>query len=288
MRVNAAEKSAPGVRRQTVTLTTEDARKLAVTVYAPEAACHACALVIFSHGNFATPERYDRVLRAWAAQGFVVAAPLHTDSEEYPEPDKYPDSRATRLADWRAVDAAFATTLPKNLKLDETTLSGKAIAAGHSYGALIALVAGGATLAEPAWTLGMTRAPEAVIALSPPGEMKGLATREGLGALKRPALVVTGTTDVLPGFIDDWHQHLDAYEAAPRGLGYALVFTDMNHYFNGAYGRPTEDGAREAADALARMTRETAHFMRAALAGTLPGSTIWAQRSDPMAEARAH
>ncbi|WP_144400893.1 alpha/beta hydrolase family protein [Novosphingobium sp. MBES04] len=288
MRESAAEQSVPGVRRQTVTLATEDARTLAVTVYAPEAACDACALVIFSHGNFATPERYDRVLRAWAAQGFVVAAPLHTDSEEYPAPDKYPDSRATRLADWRAVDTAFALRLPQNLDLGATTLSGKVIAAGHSYGALIALVAGGATLADPAWTLGTARAPEAVIALSPPGEMKGLATREGLGALTRPALVVTGTTDVLPGFIDDWHQHLDAYEAAPQGLGYALVFAGMNHYFNGAFGRPSEDGARESADALARMTRETGDFMRGALGGTLPVARAWAQRSDAVAEARAH
>ena len=81
---------------------------------------------------------------------------------------------------------------------------------------------------------------------------------------------------------------IDAYEAAPQGLGYALVFAGMNHYFNGAFGRPSEDGARESADALARMTRETGDFMRGALGGTLPVARAWAQRSDAVAEARAH
>lgn len=282
----AAGKSS--VRERTIRLTTEDGRDLAVSVYAPARGCRACTLVIFSHGNLATPGRYDVLLRDWAARGLVVAAPLHTDSEEYPEPGKFPDSRATRLADWRAVDRAFTADAVKQLPLEGITLSGQVVAAGHSYGALIALIAGGAELADPAWTIAPIRKPLAVISLSPPGAMKGLATRDGLAKLSTPALVVTGTTDVLPGFIDTWQKHLEAYEAAAPGLAYGLVFTGMDHYFNGAYCRPTEDGMRASEPQVARLNREIGGFIRAALAAKLPGPAAWTARSDAMVTAKAH
>lgn len=276
------------VAEHAVTLRTEDGRDLAVSVYAPAQGCMRCTLVIFSHGNFATPDRYDVLLRDWAAKGLVIAAPLHTDSEKYPEPKKYPDSRATRLADWRAVDTAFRPDTIARLALPGITLSGKVIAAGHSYGALIALVAGGAQLADPAWTIAPIRTPRAVIAISPPGAMKGLATREGLAKLSVPALVVTGTSDVLPGFIDAWQQHLDAYDAAAPGLGYSLVFAGMNHYFNGAYCRPTEEGQRASAPQVARLNREVTDFVKAAVKGALPTPKAWSARSDAMVLASAH
>lgn len=285
--LHAADPKPTPVQEERISLKTEDGRDLVVSVYAPAEGCTHCPLVIFSHGNFATPARYAILLRDWAAHGMVVAAPLHTDSEEYPEPKKYPDSRATRLADWRAVDRAFRGTLSFSA-LRGITLSGQVIAAGHSYGALIALVAGGAEMVDPDWSIGAVRKPAAVIALSPPGTMKGLVTSQGLAKLSVPALIVTGTTDVLPGFIDTWQQHLEPYEAAAPGLGYALVFAGMNHYFNGAYGRPTEEGAQASARQVARLDSEVTRFIHGALTGGLPNAETWAKRSDAMVEARAH
>jgi alpha-beta hydrolase superfamily lysophospholipase len=259
----------------------EDGRAVAVRIYSPARGCRRCTLVIFSHGNFATPGRYDVLLDDWAAHGLVVAAPLHTDSEEYPDKGKYPDSRATRLADWRAVDHAMRGSPIKGV-----TLSGRVIAAGHSYGGLIAEIVGGARPVdgEPKrdW-----RVPAAVIAISPPGAMANFVTAEGFAAIQRPTLVVTGTADVLPGFIDKWQQHLDSYHGAPAGTAYALTFEGMNHYFNGAYGRPKPEGAA-AMPKVAALNALIRDFIHAAVRGRMPSITAWAAKSsaDIRAEAR--
>ena len=47
--------------------------------------------------------------------------------------------------------------------------------------------------------------------------------------------------------IDDWEDHLELYEGAPKGAVKAIVFDNQNHYFNGLYGRIIERN-RVAAD----------------------------------------
>ena len=278
--MSAAAALALTVAHAQVALMADDGRSVAVTVHAPARGCRNCTLVIFSHGARATPQRYGALLDAWAARGLVVAAPLHTDSEEYPEPGRYPDSTATRLSDWRAVDAGIAGKLPRGV-----SLSGRVIAAGHSYGALIAEIVGGAQTEGAAPRRGW-RLPAAVIALSPPGARAGFVTAQGFAAIARPTLVVSGTTDVLPGFIDRWEQHLDSYRALRPGLGYALVFAGMDHYFNGAFGRPRPEGSL-AAPQVARLNTIVIDFIRGAQARRLPTRPQWTGQSDAMLQAHA-
>ena len=260
------------------TLPAADGRSVPARAFMPAEDCSPCDLIIFSHGANATYDRYDVVARTWAEQGYVVAAPQHVDSEEHRNRSAYSmdDSRPTRLEDYALISEAFASDAPP---VSEMSYSGVQYAAGHSYGALIAQVAGGAVLADPDWRLPATLTkPAAVIALSPPGEMDGLITAEGFSTINVPMLVVTGTADRLPGFIDNWEQHLEGYDLADPNLSYALVFEDMDHNFNGAYCRITPEGikARPSVDVL---NTRILGFLKDVRIGELPSRKDWT-RSD--------
>jgi hypothetical protein len=282
----AAPQAPQGVTHATMTVHAADGREIAVSLYAPRKGCRHCTLVIFSHGALSTPQRYDVLLNNWAAHGLIVAAPLHTDSEKYhAAPGRKYDSLTTRLEDWRAVDAALPGGSAPVTALPGVSLSGEVIGAGHSYGALIAQVAGGAALGGGRQPVARDwRMPVAVIALSPPGTMAGLVDSAGFAAIARPTLVVTGTADTLPGFIDDWHRHLDSFRAMSAPLAYSAVFAGMNHYFNGAYCRPTPEGAASAAQ-VARLNAIVRAFASAAIRGRLANVKVWNRQSDAMVSA---
>lgn len=266
-------------------LTAPNGRDVQARAFLPAEDCSPCALIIFSHGAYAAFDRYDVLLSDWAARGYAVVAPQHVDSEDHPRHDAYSmdESRPARLADYALVSSTFAA---EGYTLDGVTFSGRQIAAGHSYGGLIAQVAGGASLANSAYTKpGNARAPEAVIALSPPGEIDGLVTMDGFSGIETPMLVVTGTTDRLPGFIDDWQSHLDGYQAAPAALAYALVYEGMDHYFNGAFGRETTEGA-SAMPAVKDLNARIATFIEDAFADTLPTGLDWRASGSDLVEAR--
>lgn len=249
--------------------TTEDGRTVPLTVFAP-AEPGEYPLIAFSHGAFATPGRYEAMLEPLAAAGFVVLAPMHVDSEEYrraegePARPAHPVTWAGRTADMElalAPDAAIRAALAdKGLTLEE----GKVIALGHSYGALIAQLYGGAVAVEPDGGSVDRRDPEvdAVVAFSPPGPMPGLVASEGWSSLAVPALTITGTADVLPGFIDDWRAHLAAHEAAPEGARAVWIGEGIDHYFGGSFGRPGDVSADEAR-LFARALERTLAFMQA-------------------------
>jgi dienelactone hydrolase len=119
------------VERRSIGVTAASGRHVPVDLTHPEAQDAGLPLIVFSHGANAAPDRYRVLLDAWAQAGFVVAAPLHVDSEDHPDRALY-DSRAIRAAraeDYEAVDAHFAA--PSGV-----------IAIGHSYGALIAQMPG--------------------------------------------------------------------------------------------------------------------------------------------------
>ncbi|MEQ8410829.1 MAG: hypothetical protein RIC51_10300 [Erythrobacter sp.] len=273
----AAEESAPpacadllAAEAQSFTLErrAEDGRMVPLTVFAP-AEPGAYPLVGFSHGAFATPGRYEAMLEPLAAAGFVVIAPMHVDSEEYPrregeaERPSHPVTWAGRTADMELAldpDAALRAALSeRGLTLDP----GKIIALGHSYGALIAQLYGGARAIEPDGTSIERRMPEldAVVAFSPPGPMPGLMAKEGWASLSAPALTISGTADVLPGFIDDWRAHLASHEEAPEGARALWVGEGIDHYFGGSFGRPGEVGADEAR-LFARALERTLSFIQ--------------------------
>lgn len=246
--------AAPAIAASTQALTTEDGRQVQVSVW--KATGKRKGVILFSHGALSAPGKYENLLEPWRAAGFDIAAPLHVDSTDHPDRAKYgmADSWKARLLDMRALAKAFAGGKPY-------------IAAGHSYGALVALTLGGVAAERPAGFDGpMTDAAvRAVVAFSPPGVTPGLVSAEGFKTLARPALIQTGTLDVPPG-APDWRVHLAAFESAPPGDKYGLVLNGVDHYFGHLICRPERDVPAQS-DGLKRGVEVSSLFLAAYGAG---------------------
>jgi pimeloyl-ACP methyl ester carboxylesterase len=189
---------------------------------------HTRATILFSHGALSSPAKYDRIILPWVAAGFDVWAPLHVDSTDHPDTKSFTGLKTwrARIEDMRALSAHIG--------------SGARIAAGHSYGGLVALTLGGAAADVPAGLTGPLNDPlvTAVVALSPPAPIPGLVSAAGYAKLAVPALIQTGDKDVALGKSpidpDSWKAHLSAFDlAAPGGDRYALVLAGANHFFGG-------------------------------------------------------
>lgn len=235
----AVSQSGQNVSTQNVLLTTKDGRDIDVRLFFPENGCERCDAVLFSHGAFSTYDRYDALLKTWAVAGYIVLAPLHVDSETHPNRDQYTqqDAFPLRIKDYETAVSMIVDDLFD--EADTVSFSGRYVAAGHSFGAIIAQMAGGAK-PDPALdidVMNVAKIPEAIVAISPPGEIPYLMTKAGWRKISRPMLLVTGTTDTLPNFVPKWEMRLDAHKAAPNTLSIAAIFDNMDHYFNGAFGR---------------------------------------------------
>ncbi|MFT7287720.1 MAG: dienelactone hydrolase [Halieaceae bacterium] len=274
-----------------ISLTAAQGRQVPVLVTHPKDPAQAKALIVFSHGAFAAPERYKRLMQAWAEGGYVVAAPMHVDSELNPDRDNFDRAQTmlTRLEDFGLLSTGEA--LAEALSAADIAVADTLIAAGHSYGAWIAQIAGGARLptviAFPGSMLAAQQSVAAVVALSPPAPMAGAMEKEDWSHISRPMLVVTGTADILPGFIDDWKGHLVSYEAAETAPSYALIFAEQDHYFNGAFGRPRESLQPGDIRALDSLNTKTLQFLDALLDKRLPNRWEWEGMSTDFVEARA-
>ncbi|NLR40360.1 alpha/beta hydrolase [Novosphingobium sp. ERW19] len=241
----------PVAERQ-FTLTGPGGREIRVSEWKPRGTPKA--LVLFSHGAASSPRFYEAVFGPWLAAGFHILAPLHVDSIEHPRAKDFPGlaSWKARLEDMRVLSAHV----------------GKRpwIAAGHSYGGLVALTMGGAAAVPPeGWSGPLHDAnARAVVAFSPPAPIPVLCTAEGYGKVAVPALVQTGTADLLPGMTGEgWRGHLVPYEAAaPGGNRYGLVLEGVDHYFGGAICRYDLPGPKQL-DRLADATRISTLFVDA-------------------------
>jgi hypothetical protein len=259
-------------------LDTADGRSVTVRVWSPGGNCDPCDAMFFSHGNFLSIDQYDEILGPWSDAGYLIVAPLHVDSESHPERDLYAQTEVfpTRMKDVEATIAALQTNQPHIV--GETVLSGRILATGHSYGALVAQIFGGATF-EGAFSYQLDsdrQMPAGVIALSPPGPFEGYIFADGWTHLSVPQVVVTGTNDSLPNFAPDWRAHLVSHEVAPEGLSVALVFDDIDHYFNGAIGRlkPGNAARNEIVSGLNERVLQFAEFV---LEGGAPSDEQWQQ-----------
>lgn len=241
----------PVAERQ-FTLTGPGGREIRVSEWKPRG--QAKALVLFSHGAASSPRFYEAIFGPWLAAGFHILAPLHVDSIEHPRTKDFPG-----LASWKA--------RLEDMRLLSAHVGKRPwIAAGHSYGGLVALTMGGAAAVPPeGWSGPLHDAnARAVVAFSPPAPIPVLCTAEGYGKVAVPALVQTGTADLLPGMTGEgWRGHLVPYEAAaPGGNRYGLVLEGVDHYFGGAICRYDLPGPKQL-DRLADATRISTLFVDA-------------------------
>ena len=236
----------PAAAAQDGTLVLADGRQVPVRRWQPPGKPRG--LIPFSHGANSSGAKYDRLCGALAAAGFLVAAPTHADSPDHPGGGSIPREQGIplRLADMRGLIAeGVAAGLP-------------VIAAGHSYGALIAQMLGGAGGAPDA-------AVAAVVAWSPPGPFPPAITADLWKTVARPMLVETGTADTLPMMAPTWDVHRVSHDVAPTP-GVLFVGAGVDHYFGNIICRPERtEPPQEAqfADALAI----TLAFVDAVLAG---------------------
>ena len=174
-------------------------------------------VVLFSTGFGSWPERYARLIELLTAQGFAVLAPLHVDSMHNPDRAKFGEREIflERLADLRAASAYAATAFP-----------GKpVVAAGHSFGSLMSLCLGGAL----AYLMPLRNPTvKAVLAFSTAGKVAGLIRPTAYSSMAVPLMLVTGSRDVVEGFVTDPADHLFPAETDPAG-SFALVVDGGDH-----------------------------------------------------------
>ena len=191
--------------------------------------------ILFSHGALSSPSKYPGLIGAWVDAGYDVYAPLHVDSEDHPDTKKY-----VGFASWRA-------RIEDMRALAQHVTDKSYVAAGHSYGALVALTLGGAAALPPEGITGSLRDPRvrASVAFSPPAPVPKLIDAAGYATLAVPALIQTGDRDIPPGAsaADGWKGHLLPYDlAAAGGDRYALILQGVDHYFGGAICRHSVAG----------------------------------------------
>jgi predicted dienelactone hydrolase len=195
-------------------------------------------VVLFSHGAGGSREGVDALGRVWAAHGYVVVAPTHADSivarrragESPTLRDTLQGVNDLAALRERALDLRFL--LDSLARLEETLpalrgrLDRKAVGvAGHSMGALTAVLLGGARAAGGG-DLSDPR-PLAFVLLSPQGEGP-LLGRGAWDGLKRPTLFMTGSQDRgLDGQPPEWRRQ--GFDACPAGDKHLVFLEGATH-----------------------------------------------------------
>ncbi len=200
-------------------------------LWLPDGMGQSSRLIAFSHGALANAEKYDALTRMWASAGHAVAAVLHADSPEHPGGGKIgrTEAWAERLAGMRIAIAELQRRFP----------GVPVVAAGHSYGGLVAQALGGA---EAVITGDGGPVPDprvtAIIAFSPPGPLPGFIDRPGWAKIAVPMFVATGTADQFPVIAPSWEAHKASFEASATSPRWLWVGEGVDHYFGNRIGRP--------------------------------------------------
>nr|WP_276591684.1 alpha/beta hydrolase [Sphingomicrobium nitratireducens] len=176
-------------------------------------------IILFGHGHGADPARYEALLEHWAGQGYTVYAPVNVDSRVHPQRDAFTMQTGfiARVTDLQAARAMIAERHP----------GVPVVLAGHSFGSFLSLLGGGGkTKAMPA----LDGPPVAgVLAFSTAGRLPPLLDADAYAGLDGPLLLVTGTQDVVPGFVADWRDHRMAFDGSPAGDKTLLVVEGGAH-----------------------------------------------------------
>lgn len=262
-------------------VTTDDGRDVPFDVVRPDRP-GSYPLIIFSHGAFSSPDRYAAMLSPIAAAGYIIIAPMHVDSEKMER-----EKPASQSETWsmRGEDMVLALSIPgpisshlseRKIKIDASRIA----TMGHSYGALMAQLSAGARAGLPTTAVLDPRV-KAVIAYSPPGALPPMMMQSGWSTLSSPSLTLTGTADILPGFIDDWEVHRQSFDNAPQGNRMLWVGEGIDHYFGGIFGRekPADENskrlfARSIATSISFLDRYLAVEKPCVLGSQLAGETL--------------
>ncbi len=207
------------------------------------------SVIVHSHGGFCLPENYDALTTHWASHGYLVLAPNHPDSPNYP--DKIKPEEMAALVPQRLRDLSFVldvlAEIEKQVGLapgpDERSIG----ISGHSFGAGMALMKTGLHMRpeyESAYSQGHDERYTAAVFLSAPGEGPEMAEHAFAG-LKTPFLATGGTrdrgrftlNDITPA---DFRRQV--FMLAPPGDKYSIILKDADHFLGGLICDPDRGG----------------------------------------------
>jgi hypothetical protein len=229
-------------------------------------------VVVYSTGMFCIPQMYDSVIAHWASHGYIVIQPNHVDSPNNDRPptmDELKTVVASRLRDVSfVIDSLDA--MSANIGLTEKVDSEQVAIAGHSFGAVVAMIKTGLVLKpEYRGNWGPTFDERFRVAVLMSGVGHGMREMadDAFDGLRRPIFSSGGTNDV--GRVDigdltpkEWR--MQPFLLAPPGDKYVVITAGSDHYLGGLICKPREDSVPDVA-ALAVVRAMTSVFLDAYL-----------------------
>jgi len=195
-------------------------------------------LIVFFHGALCSADGYADLADYWASHGYVVILPSHPDIGRSTRRDQEQQLKAflEQVADMSSIlDSIDDITTQIEPLSDKVDLS-RAVAAGHSMGALIATVAGGLPrlMADGGHLSLKDDRFDALVLLSGPGPLPR-TPQNGWESVTLPTLVTTGTRDHANrgGEGATWEWRLGAFRLTPPGNKYGLVIDEADHFLGG-------------------------------------------------------
>ncbi len=271
----------------TVTVALTDAvqeREVNFRVHIP-AAKGPHPVVVFSHGALCSPAAYDRLTTHWATRGYAVIVAGHLDAPENPPPAGPPDLQ--KLLSSRVRDLSFALDAAAQIEAAAGATNvfdlQRAAAAGHSFGALGALIKVGLPLKPGEYQLDGSATDSrfsAAISLSGVGPLPPMAD-DAFAALTCPLIATGGSLDegnVGAGPVHPWEWRLSPYTLAPPGDKFSLALRDADHYLGGLIANEKLGGSADPVG-LATVAAVTTAFLDTYLRSD-GGAAAWLRDTD--------
>jgi dienelactone hydrolase len=202
--------------------------------------------IILSHGTFSNFERYDRVARYWAENGYVVLMPQHIDANYGETPKGVADMVrivGTRVADMSLIldqlDSIYAQAPSLADKVDATRI----VSAGHSIGTLVSMRVTGLVINDINTQQVISNSEDrfvALVMLSDPGKMRQMPITAWTGSTV-PTFMSTGTEDY--GLMGSRDEPTKGNEILSNDLSvdrYQLLLQEGDHYFGGLVQKDVE------------------------------------------------
>lgn len=216
-------------------------RLIPVRLYWPDSAAHggAVPLILFSHGIGGSRAGYGHLGRYWAEQGYASLHVQHVGSDHqiwrgnvFTLPGRLQRAAHESEAIARVVDLRFALDCllasERGVRID----SSRIVAAGHSYGAMTAMLVAGARVVRGGQALQLrdARVRAAILMSAPPfygeADLEPILREVGI-----PTLHLTTTEDVIrvPGYHSPPADRLRVFEATGSSLKVLAVFEGGSH-----------------------------------------------------------
>lgn len=264
-------------------------RPVPVRLYWPEAAASAAPvpLIVFSHGIGGSRAGYSHLGRHWAQQGYASLHLQHVGSDNqlwrgnlFTLPDRLQQATQESEAIARVADMRYALDRLLAGEQGARIDTARIVAAGHSYGALTAMLAAGARVERGGQVLALRdpRISAAILMSAPPfyGEADfGPILRE----VGIPTLHLTTTEDVIrvPGYHSPPGDRLRVFEATGSSLKVLAVFEGGSHSVF-----MDRRGIGSAAQQIRAATRELSLvFLRRVFDGSEAGLAGWGTAHQP-------